>query len=237
MGNLEIICNAFLFKFNIEFWNMKKTIRVIQIIFSVIGIICVLWSAGLALMVSVSALSSAYTAEVVGSVLFLSCFLIALTIFILSIFKPKALAGLFLLPILMGASIRLENSAYNITPKFKDLLNHKKIGSELVVIKRAYLISKLPKKRMRNYSYLCKHDFEISESQDFISPAPSDYWKNELRMEYVAPKFEEVVPPIKLKVVGAFQCDRIVYLSLKDSSGRLIEASEIEAELLATKEK
>ena len=207
-------------------YNLKDILlrasRIIQIIFSILGLLACVFSFGLALMVSASALGSEYPKQALGAGLFLLTFIYAFLIFLISIFKPYVFVGLFLVPILFFLSQYFENSTYNISHKIIPIHNHSLIGKELKFDKKVYLKSNLPKKRLRNYSTLCLHDFKLTDSNDGLV-LPKVYWQ-----KGQPPETEVLEPPQSFTVIDAFECGRMVKLSLKDPDGRLIEMFEFE---------
>ena len=211
---------------------MNKKVRVVQVLFSITGFIVTLSGASLSLMVTHSALSSDYTLQVIGAVLFLLCFAIAIVLFIVSIFKPKAFYGLIIIPVLLMISIYLENSSYKIDHKINEIIDHRLIGSVLELKKNAFLISNLPKKRLRNHLTLCKHDYELDDTRYGITPVTRKFWEENFESEYKTPIFEEVTPPQTFDVIGAFVCEGRTYLSLKNFEGKNIEISILGASIL-----
>lgn len=203
--------------------------RIVQIIISLLGILGCFFSFGLALMVSHSALSSEYPMQVYGAAIFLLTFLYAFLIFLVSIFKPSVLVGFYLVPIFFTISQHLEDSTYNIDHQISPIPNHQLIGKVVKFNETVYLKSNMPKKRLRNYSTLCFHDFKLSKYSD-LHEVPKDYWGKHLKTKYQVPKVEVLKPPQSFTVTHAFNCGRLVTLGLKDPNGRLIEVFEFEIE-------
>lgn len=165
--------------------------------------------------------------QALGAGLFLLTFVYAFLIFLVSVFKPYVVVGLFLVPIFFFISQHLESRTYYIDHNISPIPNHKLIGKELKFDKRMYLKSGLPKKRLRNYSTLCLHDFKLTKFEEGLK-IPQDYWEKNLKTKYQAPKTEVLEPPQSFTVTNAFNCERMVKLTLKDPNGRLVEMFEFE---------